>query len=87
MGSEPIGAVLARAIQSFGDLTSLPVESISRVERADDGWQVNFEVVEVERVPRLTDLLASYEVDVDRSGNLLAWRRMRRYVRKQQEDA
>ena len=86
MGSEPIGTVLCRAIQSFGDLTSLPVESVSRVERADDGWLVNFEVVELERIPRLTDLLASYEVDVDPTGNLLAWRRMRRYTRKQQDE-
>ena len=87
MGSEPIGNVLARALQSFGELTSLPVESVSRVERGEDGWQVNFEVLELERVPRLSDLLASYEVDVDPSGNLLAWRRLRRYLRKQQEDA
>ncbi|HEY4408794.1 MAG TPA: gas vesicle protein GvpO [Acidimicrobiia bacterium] len=87
MGSEPLGSVLARAIRNFGDLTSLPVESVSRVERADDGWQVNFEVIELERVPRVTDVLASYEVDVDPSGNLLAWRRMRRYIRKQEADA
>jgi hypothetical protein len=49
--------------------TSLPVESVSRVEFVDGGWQVNFEVVELERVPRLTDVLASYEVDVDKAGN------------------
>ena len=79
--------VLARAKLSFGQLTNLPVESISRVEHVDDGWQVNFEVVELQRVPRSTDVLASYEVDADRSGNLRAWRRMRRYQRNQQEEA
>jgi Gas vesicle synthesis protein GvpO len=86
MATVPLGEILARAMQTFGDLTSLPVESVSRVEPVDGGWQVNFEVVELERVPRLTDVLASYEVDVDEAGNPQAWRRMRRYVRKQQEE-
>ena len=82
-----LGDVLARAVRTFGELTSLRVESVSRVQPVDDGWQLSFEVVELERVPHLADLLASYEVDIDEDGNPRAWRRTRRYVRKQQEEA
>ena len=81
-----IGEVLASAKQSFGELTNLDVESVSRVERTDDGWMADFEVVELERIPHMTDVLASYEVEVDPAGTLRSWRRTRRYVRKQQED-
>jgi len=81
-----LGEVLTRARQAFGDLTALQVESVSRVERTEDGWQADFEVVELERIPHLTDLLASYEVDVDPAGTLRSWRRTRRYLRKGQED-
>jgi Gas vesicle synthesis protein GvpO len=81
-----IGEVLNRAKQSFGELTNLDVESVSRVERTDDGWQADFEVVELERIPHLTDVLASYEVEVDPAGTLRSWRRTRRYIRKQQEE-
>ena len=79
-----LGDVLAGAMQTFGELTRLPVESVSRIEPVDGGWQVNFEVVELERIPHLTDVLASYEVDIDEEGGLRAWRRVRRYLRKEQ---
>jgi hypothetical protein len=84
--SDDMLTVLTRARQSFGELTSLAVESVSRIESTDDGWQASFEVVELERVPRIADLLASYEVEIDQSGILRSWRRTRRYVRKQPEE-
>jgi hypothetical protein len=84
--SDDIIAVLARAKESFGELTNLPVESVSRIAPTEGGWEVSFEVVELERVPHVADVLASYEVDVDPTGTLCAWRRTRRYVRKPQED-
>jgi hypothetical protein len=84
--SGDIVAVLARAKESFGELTNLPVESVSRIEPTEGGWQANFEVVELERIPHVADVLASYEVEVDPAGTLRAWRRTRRYLRKQQED-
>jgi len=81
-----IGTVLAQAKQSFGQLTNLAPEAVSHVERVDDGWEATFEVLELERVPRSTDVLASYEVELDSDGNLKAWRRVRRYSRNQQEE-
>ena len=50
-------------------------------ERTDDGWTVKVEVVEVRRIPDTTDVLALYDVDVDSDGDLLGYRRVRRYTR------
>ena len=46
-----------------------------------DGWKVHVEVVEVRRIPDTTDVLALYEVQVDEDGDLMGYRRLRRYAR------
>ena len=56
-------------------------EGISGLQRTDDGWNVQVEVLELSRVPNTTDVLASYEVEVDGEGELMGYRRVRRYVR------
>jgi hypothetical protein len=48
---------------------------------ADDGWVVEFEVLEERRIPSSSDILALYEVELDADGELLAFRRTRRYLR------
>jgi hypothetical protein len=42
---------------------------------------VQLEVLEVNRIPHTTDLLALYQVDVDSDGELVAYHRVSRYVR------
>jgi hypothetical protein len=54
---------------------------VTGLERTDDGWKVQVEVVEVRRIPDTTDVLALYEVDVDPRGELMGYRRLRRYSR------
>ncbi|GGB35338.1 hypothetical protein GCM10011492_27530 [Flexivirga endophytica] len=60
-------------------------EGITGIERRsgddEDGWTVQVDVLEMMRVPDTTDLLATYEVDTDSDGELLAYRRVRRYIR------
>ena len=51
------------------------------LDRSDDGWKVEVEVLEVRRIPNTTDVLAMYEVEVDGKGSLQGYRRVRRYVR------
>lgn len=58
-----------------------PTEGVSAVRREDDGWCVVVDVLEVPRIPDTTSLLASYEVQLDRAGELLEYRRVRRYRR------
>lgn len=73
--------VATEAAAQLSDLTGHPSEAIVGLERTDDGWKVQVEVVELRRIPATTDMLASYEVEVDSSGDLVGYRRLRRYPR------
>jgi hypothetical protein len=73
--------VAQAAAAQLGDLTGKEVEGVTSLERTEDGWTVEVDVLELRRIPSTTDVLASYEVDVDSSGELESYRRMHRYVR------
>lgn len=72
------GRVGARYI---ADLTAKPPEGVTLVEPLENGWVVGVEVVEDHRIPSSGDILAVYEAEMDDDGNLLAYRRVRRYRR------
>ena len=63
------------------ELTRKEVEGVTSLERTDAGWIVHLDVIELRRVPNTTDLLATFEVEVDRNGELQGYRRVHRYVR------
>jgi hypothetical protein len=65
-------------------MTGKELEGITSLERADDGnWLIGVEVVETRRVPDSTDILAVYEAELDAEGELVAYRRVKRYSRCQ----
>ena len=72
-----------RAAQQVADFTGRSPECVVSIDRADGGWQVGVEVVETRRIPDTQDVLAIYEVRVDRRGDLLSYKRARRYARGQ----
>ncbi|QKW09987.1 gas vesicle protein [Streptomyces sp. NA04227] len=74
-------AAAERACQSLGELLAHPAEGVSAICRAEEGWRVSVDVLEVPRIPDTTSLLATYEVDIDGAGELLQYRRVRRYRR------
>jgi hypothetical protein len=76
----PEGAAHA-ARERLEGLISHPTEGVSGVRRADDGWCVLVDVLEVPRIPDTTSLLAVYEVQLDNEGELKEYRRVRRYRR------
>jgi len=78
--------VSASAAGEIRDLTGHDVESITSLQRDDDGWNVHVEVLELSRIPDTTDLLALYEVQLDDAGALRGFRRVRRYVRGTPDD-
>jgi hypothetical protein len=84
------GLTAARAGQSalrqIAELTGKEPEGVTGVEPADDGWLVGVEVVEDRRIPSSTDILATYETEIDSSGNLVSYRRVRRYTRGRGDD-
>jgi len=65
------------------DLTGHPCEEVSSLCRTHDGWRVVLEVVELERIPRTTDILASFQVELDDEGELMAYQRIHRYCRNE----
>jgi post-segregation antitoxin (ccd killing protein) len=70
-----------RARRQLSQLTGHSIEAISGLEPDDGNWRITLELVELARVPRASDVLGSYEVVVDADGDLLGYRRLRRYVR------
>jgi hypothetical protein len=68
-------------LEQITDLTGKEPESVTGVKRSQDGWLVTVEVVEDRRIPSSTDILSTYEAEVDNDGELLSYRRVRRYSR------
>ena len=82
--SRPSPAQLARsAVEQLTEISGVEAESISGLERSEDGWLVRVEVVEVRRIPDATSVMASYQVEVDDDGVLQSYRRAHRYYRNQ----
>lgn len=77
-------ARIARAAaEQLTEISGAEPDSVSGLERTDDGWLVRVEVVEVRRIPDSTSVMASYEVLVDENGELRSYRRGHRYYRNQ----
>ena len=74
------------ALRQITELTGKDPEGVTGVEPADDGWVVGVEVVEDRRIPSSTDILATYEIELDMDGDLMSYRRVRRYPRGRGDD-
>lgn len=78
-----VRSIAARAREQLRELQGRDAESITALERTRDGWRVTCEVLEVERIPNSTDVLATYVIELDGDGDLVAFERVRRYYRAQ----
>lgn len=74
------------ALTEVSELVGCPAEGVTGIRKNDDGWVVTVEVLEMGRIPETTDVLASYDVHVDESGEVTEYRRLNRYLRAQVED-
>jgi len=81
-GVRPVQAARAAAEQLAVLLGRTP-DTVSALSRHDGGWTAELEVVELVRVPDSTSVLATYAVDLDEDGELVGYRRLRRYTRGQ----
>jgi hypothetical protein len=76
-----------RVRSELPELLGRPVESVLGVERdEDDSWVVTAQVVELARIPNSTDVLGAYAVTLDHAGELIGYRRRRRYNRAQADE-
>lgn len=80
------GKVAREAMDQLAELTNHDVEGVVGVQREEENWLVTVEVLENERIPSTTDVLAEYEVELDDEGELLSYARTRRYVRGRARD-
>jgi len=74
------------AMQHLLALTGQQPESLSGLTPSEGGWKVTLDVVELERIPRTTDVMASYEIELDEEGELVGYRRLGRYYRNQVDE-
>jgi hypothetical protein len=78
LSAAPAGVAGLRHIEQ---MTGKETEGITSVRPVEDGWLVDVEVVEDRRIPSSGDILALYEAELDRDGNLVSYQRIRRYRR------
>ncbi|MEV6565012.1 gas vesicle protein [Streptomyces kronopolitis] len=71
------------ASEQLEELLGRAPDSVSAVQPTEDGWQADVEVLELERVPGTTSVMATYRVRLDSQGELMAYERTRRYTRGQ----
>jgi hypothetical protein len=74
------------ARETIQDLTGYPPEAVSGLQWDGDSWLVTVDVLELERIPSTTDVLATYVVQLDDGGGLMGYKRTRRFVRGQAEE-
>jgi hypothetical protein len=86
--SEPLPAleILDAAKDQLTVLTGRVPDSVSGLRRSDNGWRMKIDMVELERIPPSTSVMATYEVELDRDGNVVGYEQERRFVRGQADD-
>jgi hypothetical protein len=70
-------------MEQFAELTGRTPDSVTGARSLEngDGWSVLVDVVELERIPASTSVLATYRVDLDVDGSITGYERLRRYTR------
>ena len=77
---------IRHAREQLEEMMGRPVEAVLGMTRDEDGWTVTVQVVELQRIPSSTDVLGSYDVNVDSDGDVVGYRRTRRYHRSQADE-
>ncbi|MCX5232768.1 gas vesicle protein [Streptomyces sp. NPDC006553] len=74
-------SAMRSAAGQLAQLLGRPPDSVSSLKPTEDGWEAQVEVVELERIPDTTSVMASYKVALDPEGQLVSYERTRRYSR------
>ena len=78
------GCQIAQIVkEQLVELTHIEFVTISAITKDEEGWHINVEMIELKRIPECTDMLATYETLADDQGNLIKFKRTRRYLRQQ----
>ncbi len=77
--------IIRLAREQLSEITSLPLDTVSRCTKDDEGWVVEIELIEMRRIPNSCDLLGTYQLRLDAEGNLVSYQRTNRYQRSSVE--
>ncbi|WP_328923454.1 gas vesicle protein [Streptomyces sp. NBC_00190] len=80
-GTAGAAAAMRAAARQLAELLGRLPDSVSSLKPTEDGWEAQVEVVELERIPDTTSVMASYRVALDEDGELISYERTRRYTR------
>jgi hypothetical protein len=67
--------IVKKAREGFTRLSGIPVNGVTGLSRAEEGWIVSLEGLERRAIPETMDVLGLYEVRLDSEGNLLGFER------------
>ncbi|MDF6020901.1 gas vesicle protein [Streptomyces sp. JH34] len=82
-GRVDVSTAMRGAAEQLSQLLQREPDSVSSLSATDDGWTAHVEVVEIEKIPDTTSVMASYRVNLDSQGQLVGYERIRRYSRGQ----
>lgn len=68
-------------MRRVAELSGRDTAGVIALARTQQGWRVCAEFVEMRRIPGTHDLLALYETEIDGTGELISYRRTKRYAR------
>jgi gas vesicle protein GvpO len=74
------------ALTTVEELTGYRPEAVTALQWDGESWCVTVDVLEMERIPNTTDVLGSYEVQLDEEGTLRGYKRVRRFNRSEARD-
>ncbi|MFG2041820.1 gas vesicle protein GvpO [Dactylosporangium sp. NPDC048998] len=73
---------IARAgLHNIAGLTGKRTLGVTSLQRSEEGWVVEVEVLEDSRIPSSSDILGLYRIRLDVDGSVVAFSRIRRYSR------
>jgi hypothetical protein len=58
------------------NILGLDLSRIIEASRIEDGWHITVELIERKAVPDTQDLLGTYEVELDRYGDIMGYERV-----------
>ncbi|MEU6879474.1 gas vesicle protein [Streptomyces sp. NPDC046712] len=80
-GATNAASAMRSAVEQLAQLLGRVPDSVSSLKPTDEGWEAQVEVVELERIPDTTSVMATYRVTLDEEGELISYERIRRYTR------
>ncbi|MFE5675377.1 gas vesicle protein [Streptomyces erythrochromogenes] len=80
-GVRSAASAMQSAAEQLAQLLGRPPDAVSSLKPTEDGWVAQVEVVELERIPDTTSVMASYKVVLGEDGDLISYERTRRYTR------